>query len=61
MPSVSMAMLAALDIRRCFDNFVEPSRYPRFSISDDLVLTFVNFFLMTFSIRLKMIFRRLKE
>lgn len=33
MPSDSTAMLAARDIRRCFDNFVEPSRYPKFSIS----------------------------
>lgn len=32
MPSDSTAMLAARDIRRCFDSFVEPSRYPRFSI-----------------------------
>lgn len=32
MPSDSTAMLAARDIRRCFDNFVEPSRYPKFSI-----------------------------
>lgn len=31
-PSASTAMLAARDIRRCFDNFEEPSRYPIFSM-----------------------------
>lgn len=39
MPSDSTAMLAARDIRRCFDSFVEPSRYPMFSI---LVLAFAS-------------------
>lgn len=31
-PSASIAKLAARDNRRCFDNFEEPSRYPKFSI-----------------------------
>lgn len=32
-PSASTAKLAARDIRRCFDNFDEPSRYPKFSMA----------------------------
>lgn len=36
-PSASTARLAARDIRRCFDNFDEPSRYPKFSMALELL------------------------
>lgn len=40
MPSVSTAKLAARDIRRCFDNFVVPSRYPKFS----MIFQYIDFY-----------------